>query len=61
VEVHVLREKYAEWDDEERGGAGFDFTFAPAKPDNPEYRQLLAEMQRRWLECWQPYEGDWVQ
>ena len=49
------------WDDEERGGYGYDWSFAPVKPDDPEYRQRYAEAQRLFLEHWIPYESDWVQ
>ena len=48
------------WDDEERGGYGYDYYFTPIKPVDPEYRQTLAEQQRIFLEHWVPYERDWV-
>ena len=57
----VNKETWADWDDEDRGGYGFDWTFTPVHPDNPEYRQLLSELQLRWLEQWHPYEGAWIQ
>lgn len=46
------------WDEEERAGYGYDYAFTPIKPEDPEYRQLYAEVQKRWLAHWWPYEGD---
>lgn len=54
-------EVWVPWDDEERGGYGYDFVFTPVKPADPEYRQAHAEAQRLWLEHWMPYGNDWVQ
>ena len=56
----MVSEQWAWWDEEERAGYGYDYYFTPVNPKDPEYRQAYAEAQKRWLERWCPYEGDWV-
>ena len=47
-----------EWEHDE---VGCVFAFSPERPLDPEYRQAYQEAQLKWLERWEPYEGDWIQ
>lgn len=58
IQAQMVREILAWWDEEEKGGYGYDWSFAPIHPKDPEYRQAYAEAQRIWLEHWWPYEGE---
>lgn len=58
VPLEAEMEIVAWWDDEEKAGYGYDYYFTPAKPEDPEYRQLQSEAQKLWLAHWEPYEGD---
>jgi hypothetical protein len=40
---------------------GYDFTFAPYRPRDPEYRQTHMGRQLRWLEDWEPMNGSYPQ
>lgn len=40
---------------------GYDFSFAPYLPVDPEYRQTYSERQMMWLDEWHPPVGYWVQ
>lgn len=40
---------------------GYDFSFAPIAPIDPDYRQAYQEAQLRWLEHWVPNEEGWPQ
>lgn len=40
---------------------GYCFSFAPFKPEDPEYRQAYQAAQLRWLETWEPDSWDWMQ
>lgn len=42
--------------DEERTSLlpGYDFSFAPCRPQDPEYRQMYGERHLKWLAQWEP-------
>lgn len=40
---------------------GYDWTFAPVKPADPEYRMAYSELQKVWLLRWVPRVGAWIQ
>lgn len=39
---------------------GYDFTFAPSRPLDPEYRQTFSGLQMEWLIEWVPQVGYWA-
>lgn len=48
-------------EDEREPIPGYDFTFAPYRPIDPEYREVCMPRLTAWLVEWAPMVGSWPQ